>query len=96
MKHEDLIQELQGLAGQLGVAVRYEKGDFDGGFCILKAEKILVVNKRLTPVRKASVLALGMHAIGIDDVYVKPALRAYIEDEIAKTLRKETNGEEKG
>ena len=84
MKHEDLILELEQLAGQLGVSIRYEKGDFDGGYCILKDERILVVNKRLTPNRKASVLALGMNAIGLENVYLKPALREFIDDETAR------------
>lgn len=84
MKHEDLILELEQLAGQLSVVIRYEKGDFDGGYCILKAERILVVNKRLSPNRKASVLALGMSAIGLENVYLKPALREFIDDENAR------------
>lgn len=84
MKHEDLILELEQLAGQLGVVIRYEKGDFDGGYCILKTERILVVNKRLSPNRKASVLALGMNAIGLENVYLKPALREFIDDETAR------------
>ena len=84
MKHEELVQELESVAGQLGVAIRYEKGDFDGGYCILKDERILVVNKRLAPNRKASVLALGLQAIGLENLFLKPALRAYIDDEVAR------------
>jgi hypothetical protein len=84
MKHEDLILELEQIAGQLGVVIRYEKGDFDGGYCILKAERILVVNKRLSPQKKASVLALGMNAIGLDSIFLKPALREFIDDETAR------------
>ena len=87
MKHEELIEELHLVANQLGVTVRYEKGDFDGGYCIMKEQKMLLVNKRLSPTRKASVLALGMHEIGLDQVYLKPALRAYVEDETARALR---------
>jgi len=87
MKHEELVEELQHLAGQLGVTVRYEKGDFEGGYCILKEERLLLVNKRLAPNKRASVLALGLQAIGLDNVYIKPALRAYIEDEVARFPR---------
>ena len=87
MKHEELIEELQLLAGQLGVTVRYEKGDFEGGFCVLKEERLLLVNKRLAPNKRASVLALGLHAVGLDNIYLKPALRGYIEDETARFLR---------
>jgi hypothetical protein len=87
MKHEELIEELHQVAEQLGIVVRYEKGDFEGGYCVLKEERLLLVNKRLAPNKKASVLALGLHAVGLDNVYLKPALRAYIEDETARVLR---------
>jgi hypothetical protein len=87
MKHEELITELHELGRQLGVAVRYEKGDFEGGYCILKEQRILLVNKRLTPGRKASVLALALQEIGLDNVFIKPALRTYIEDEVVRAVR---------
>ncbi len=84
MKHEDLINELHDLARLLGVTVRYEKGDFEGGYCVLKAEKLLLVNKRLLPGKRASVLALAMRELGVENVFVKPAVRQYIEDEAAR------------
>ncbi|HTY58934.1 MAG TPA: hypothetical protein VMF59_08955 [Bacteroidota bacterium] len=87
MKHEVLIQELQEVAAQLGVTIRYERGDFEGGYCILRDQKILLVNRRLFPAKKASVLAMAMHEIGLEDIYLKPALREYIEDEIARAAR---------
>jgi hypothetical protein len=87
MKHEVLIQELQEVAAQLGVTIRFERGDFEGGYCILREQRILLVNRRLFPAKKASVLAMAMHEIGLDNMYLKPAVREYIEDEIAKAAR---------
>ncbi len=87
MKHEELIEEFNALAGQLGITVRYEKGDFEGGYCILKDRKLLLVNRRLMPARKASVLAAALREIGLDNVFLKPALREFIEDEAAKAKR---------
>ena len=87
MKHEDLINELQEIARQLGVTVRFEKGDFEGGYCILKTEKVMLVNRRLQPTRKAVVLALALHEIGLETVFIKPAVREYIEDEVARNRR---------
>ena len=84
MKHEDLINELQGVALQLGVTVRYERGDFEGGYCILKTEKVMLVNRRLLPARKAVVLALALNEMGLENVFIKPVVREYIEDEVAR------------
>jgi hypothetical protein len=87
MKHEDLIQELHTAAAQIGITVRYERGDFEGGYCILRDQKLLLINKRLMPVRKAAVLATALNGIGLDNVYLKPAVRAFVEDEAARSLR---------
>ena len=87
MKHEELIAELEQLAAQLGVGVRYEKGDFEGGYCILKTDRILLINKRLMPNKKASVFGLALHEIGLENVFIKPALREFIEDEVARNVK---------
>jgi len=87
MKTEALIEELHEVARQLDVTIRYERGDFEGGYCILKEQRILLINRRLTPHRKASVLATAMHDIGLDNMFLKPAVREYIEDEVAKATR---------
>ena len=84
MKHEDLIQELQTAAAQIGITVRWERGDFEGGYCILRDQKLLLINKRLMPVRKAAVLATALNGIGLDNVYLKPAVREFVEDEAAR------------
>jgi len=72
---------------QLGVTIRYERGDFEGGYCVLKEQKLLLVNRRLLPLRKSAILALALHEIGLENVFLKPAVREYIEDEVAKAAR---------
>ena len=89
MKHEEISQELHELAKQLGVNIRYEKGDFEGGYCTLKDEKMVLINKRLVPTQRAAVLAVALQEIGLDNIYIKPVLREFIEDEVAKALRAE-------
>lgn len=87
MNYLHLVNELEQLGRQLGVQVRYEKGDFEGGYCVLKAQKILVVNKRLHDARKASSLAQALGEFGIETTFIKPTLRSYIEDEVAKFMK---------
>jgi hypothetical protein len=87
VNYTQLIQDLESVAQQLGVRLRYEKGDFEGGFCVLREQKLLVVNKRLPDARRASSVAVGLAQYGIDETFIKPTLRQYIEDEAAKTLR---------
>ncbi|MBI2620356.1 MAG: hypothetical protein HYW57_09760 [Ignavibacteriales bacterium] len=84
MTHEQMVKELEALASHSGISIRYEKGDFDGGFCVLKDERLIVVNKKLGLQRKASILAQGLAEIGIEEIYLKPVVREYIEDELAR------------
>jgi hypothetical protein len=87
MTQEEIVKELEHLAVQCGIELRYEKGDFEGGYCILKAESIIVINKRLAPPRRASVLAQALAEVGIDEVYLKPAVREFIEDELVRSQK---------
>jgi hypothetical protein len=87
MTHEQILSELEHLASNCGIAIRYEKGDFDGGYCVLKAERLIVINKRLALIRRTSVLAQGLAEVGIDELYLKPAIREYIEDELARAAK---------
>ncbi len=84
MNYTQILADLEELTAQLGMQLRYEKGDFDGGYCVMKEQKILVVNRRLLDARKAAVLALALSEFGLDAVFVKPAVRKFIEDEVAR------------
>jgi hypothetical protein len=84
---EQVLKELESLATSSGISVRYEKGDFEGGFCVLKAERLIVVNKKLAPSKRASVVAQGLAEMGIEERYLKPAIREFIEDELARLAR---------
>ena len=84
MTIEEFFPELEALAEEMGVRIRYEKGDFDGGYCILRDERIIVVNRKLNVNRKVSVISQGLNQLGLDTVYIKPVVRLCIEDELAK------------
>jgi hypothetical protein len=87
MNYPQLVTELEALTRQMGVKLRYEKGDFEGGYCVLKTEKMLVVNKRLHDARKAASIAQGLSELGLETTFIKPVLRGFIEDEAAKLLK---------
>ncbi len=87
MNYPQMVNDLEELTRQLGVHLRYEKGDFEGGYCVLKEQKIMVVNKRLHDARKAASIAQALGEFGIEKLFMKPTLRGYIEDEMAKMLK---------
>jgi len=87
MTNEELFEELKSVASELGIRVRFETGDFDGGYCLLREEKMLVLNRRSTVPKKIRTLSLGLSEYGLEGIFVKPNVREAIEDELAKVLR---------
>ncbi len=77
---EDILQELKGLALQLGAEVRFEKGDFKGGYCLLKESKVIVINKMANLQRKVIILSMALKELGIDQIYLTPRIREIIEE----------------
>ena len=84
MKEEELLLEMEEAIEEMGLRIRYEKGNFEGGYCILKDENIVVVNKKLSPIKKCSVIAQALGEFGIDNIYLKPVVRTYVEDELVR------------
>lgn len=77
---ESLLDDLKSLANQMGASVRFERGDFKGGYCILKESKVIVINKLATLQRKVTTLAAALNELGVDKVYLPPKLREIIEE----------------
>jgi hypothetical protein len=77
---EEIIQDLRSIADQLGATVRFEKGDFKGGYCLLKESKVIVINKNANLQRKAMILSVALKELGVDDIYLNPKLRELIEE----------------
>ena len=77
---EEFIQELKSLAVQLGAEVRFEKGDFKGGYCLLKESKVIVINKMANLQRKAMILSMALKELGIDEIFLPPRLRELINE----------------
>jgi hypothetical protein len=81
---EDILQDLKALAAQLGASVRFEKGDFKGGYCIIKESKVIVINKMTNLQRKVIILSAALKELGVDKIYLTPKIREII-DEMAET-----------
>jgi hypothetical protein len=68
------------LAAQLGAEVRFEKGDFKGGYCLLKENKVIVINKMANLQRKIMILSMALKELGIDKLYLTPKVREIINE----------------
>jgi hypothetical protein len=44
---QNVLDKLEAIPGQAGYVLRYERGTFQSGFCILEERKVVVLNKFL-------------------------------------------------
>ena len=77
---ENILEELKQLATQIGAKVRFERGDFKGGYCIIKKDKMIIINKLSNLQRKVYVLASALRELGLNDIYVQPKIREIIDE----------------
>lgn len=90
MNLSEINKELLELAKSLGISIRKEKGNFRSGFCIVNEKEVLVLNKTSTIESLTSVLAICLSRYS-DKLYIKPAVRDFIEKEIENRSNKNTN-----
>lgn len=95
------LNELEEVVQRLGYKVRYEKGNFEGGYCLLKESNLFVINSRKEIERKIIIICKNLKEMGIDEIFVKPNIREIIEKE-AKRYKTEnetvesSNGDDLG
>ena len=77
---ETILQDLKQIAQELGAKVRFERGDFKGGYCIVKEDKTIVINKLSTLQKKIMILTSALKDLGVDEKYLPPRIREIIEE----------------
>ena len=88
MKKTDLddktmLAQLEELAENLSLKVRYEKikkeaSFYPGGLCTVKGEDTFIINKKASTYDKIQALAQGLVSFDLGQLYIKPALRAFL------------------
>jgi hypothetical protein len=68
------------LAGQLNIKVRVERLEqAPGGLCRLKGQNFIFINQSLNQEARTLRLALSIKELNLEQVYIKPFLRDYLE-----------------
>jgi hypothetical protein len=65
--NENTLKKLEELFKQLLYKVRYEKGHFQSGYCLVKNQKVIVVNKFFTTEARINCLFEIVHLTEIDE-----------------------------
>ena len=84
MDETALLVLLEELACGLGIAVRYEPMDKEaafssGGLCKIRGKPVVIVNQKAALPEKIKILARALNRLDLGQVYMKPALREFLE-----------------
>ena len=83
MDQKDLLTQLQELAENLGIRVRFEQikretAFFPGGICNLKGENILIINSSARMEDKIEIISSAVKDFDLSGVFIRPALREFL------------------
>ena len=93
MKMKEIYQELQSVAKQVGLQVRRGSGKFGSAGCTVNDENVIVLNSMSPIETKAGILARHLANFDLNDHFIKPAVREFIESSIEKTPEEKTDYE---
>jgi hypothetical protein len=81
MNEQMILQELLVLVEANGIAIRNEPlGGSGGGLCTIKGERIFFVDTQAPSVTVAAMCAEAvMKVVDIEQIYIKPQVRQFIE-----------------
>ena len=93
MKIKEIYQELQAAAKLVGLQVRRANGKFFSAGCTVNDENVIVLNSMSTVETRAGILARHLINFNLDDHFIKPAVREFIEKSIDKMPEEKTEFE---
>ena len=82
MKADKLLEALMDLAKSADYSVRRETGNFRGGACVVRDQRLILINRSMPLEAAAVILARALAKIGVeDDGFLKPAVRDILDRE---------------
>ena len=88
MKEEEILSGLEKVVESLQIELRYEKGDFSGGYCVLKDKPLMIVQSSLNAAQKIKVIARELAQMDLQNVFLVPALREVIDEAMSTIAAK--------
>ncbi len=81
------LKALETLLNEAGYLVRYEKGNFTSGYCILEHKKVIVINKYFDTEARINTLLELTNKLQIDENILSEASREFIQTAHLQIIR---------
>ena len=80
LKPEKIFILFEELAEKMNINIVQGRGDFIGGMCSVNDESYIVINKVKPMSQRLNVLGAEFSKLDLNNIFVSPALRDFIED----------------
>lgn len=74
------LKKVQDLLAELGYEVRYEKGNFQSGYCIVTHRRMAVINKYFDTEGRMNSLMDIIQSVDKEEVELTPAAKATLKE----------------
>jgi hypothetical protein len=86
MTREELLVQIEELAGRLNIQVQYESVKSEdpetfGGYCRINDQHMIILHSKASISRKIEIFTEALRRFDIDDLYLRPALREHLKKE---------------
>ena len=88
MDDVSILRELETLADELGLDVRYETIDGRGGLCRIEDRRCLILNKSSSLSEVVSILSRALGRFPLEEVFIHPQVRELLQDCADRSLLK--------
>lgn len=83
------LQHLETIMEEIGYTVRYEKGSFNSGYCLVEQKKIAVINKFFDTEGRINSLNEILSSIEIDESILSDAMQKFLQRWKKRTAEQE-------
>lgn len=78
------LEKLEKIISEAGYILRYERGTFQSGYCILESKKVVVLNKFLQTEGRINTLIDLLSVLNIDTDHISIESRKFYEEVVAR------------
>jgi hypothetical protein len=93
---QSTLDKIEGILDEAEYVLRYERGNFQSGYCILEQRKVVVLNKFLQLEGRISTLIDLIPQLKVDPDSFSPEVRKTYADVLAQRALMQEKAEEEG
>jgi hypothetical protein len=79
MKPQKILDELEKFLNALGIELERAVGTVRGGYCRIREDSVIVVNRKIPVEEQLTIIANAIHRNQLDYSQLRPSVKEYLE-----------------